>query len=149
MRKTDEPVIVEQTFDASIDTVWNAITVLEQMRQWYFENIPSFKAEVGFKTQFNVISEGRNFLHMWEIREVVPLKRISYSWRFKEYAGEGLVVFELSAQNDLTMLKLTNSVLESFPDGIPEFIRESCIRGWEYFIQNRLKEYLEKSIKSI
>ena len=100
------------------------------MRQWYFENIPSFKAEVGFKTQFNVISEGRNFLHMWEITEVLHLKRIAYCWKFKEYKGVGLVVFELSAQNDLTTLKLTNSVLESFPDDIPEFTRESCIGGF-------------------
>lgn len=63
------------------------------MRQWYFENIPSFKAEIGFKTQFNVISEGRSFLHMWEITEVVPLKKIASSWKFKEYAGEGLVAY--------------------------------------------------------
>lgn len=147
MKKNDEPIIVEASFKSPVETVWNSITAIDLMRQWYFENIPSFKAEVGFKTQFNVISEGRNFLHMWEITEVVPLKRIAYSWKFNEYAGEGLVVFELSAQNDLTKLKLTNSVLESFPDGIPEFTRESCIGGWEYFIQHRLKEYLEKSTK--
>jgi uncharacterized protein YndB with AHSA1/START domain len=146
MRKEDEPIVVEQTFDRPRDAVWNAITDINQMRQWYSENIPDFKPEVGFKTQFNVISEGRNFLHLWEITEVVPLKRIAYSWKFKEYEGEGLVVFELSEDDDLTKLKLTNSGLESFPDNVPEFTRESCIGGWEYFIQNRLKEYLEKSI---
>ncbi len=144
MKTNESPIIVEQTFDKAIEVVWQAITDIDHMHQWYFENIPSFKTEVGFKTQFTVISEGRNFLHMWEITEVVPSKRIAYSWKYKEYAGEGLVVFELSVYNDLTKLKLTNSVLESFPDDIPEFKRESCISGWEYFIQFRLKEYLEK-----
>ena len=147
MKKNDDPIIVEESFKSPVETVWNSITEIGLMRQWYFENIPSFKAKVGFKTQFNVKSEGRNFLHMWEITEVVPLERIAYSWKFKEYAGEGLVLFELSVQNDLTMLKLTNSVIVSFPHDIPEFTRESCISGWEYFIQNRLKEYLEKSSK--
>jgi len=49
MRKNDEPIIVEQTFNRSIDTVWNSVTEIDQMRQWYFENIPSFKPEVGFE----------------------------------------------------------------------------------------------------
>ena len=147
MKKGDEPVIVEQVFGKPVSVVWNSITNVDMMKQWYFDNIPSFKPESGFKTQFNVVSEGRHFLHMWEITDVVPLKKIAYSWKFKEYVGEGLVVFELSAHNNSTKLKLTNSVLESFPDDIPEFTRESCVGGWEYFIQNRLKEYLDKGAK--
>jgi uncharacterized protein YndB with AHSA1/START domain len=34
MRKDDEPIIVEQTFNTSIETVWDAITKVERMRQW-------------------------------------------------------------------------------------------------------------------
>ncbi len=63
MRKNEKPIIVEQTFNSSIDTVWNSITEIDQMRQWYFENIPSFKPKVGFETH-NVQSQNRNFLHM-------------------------------------------------------------------------------------
>jgi len=29
-------------------------------------------------------------------------------------------------------------------EDIPEFKRESRIEGWEYFIKERLREYLEK-----
>jgi len=54
MKKNEEPIIVEQTFNTSVDTVWNALTEIDQMRKWYFESIPSFKPEVGFETQFNV-----------------------------------------------------------------------------------------------
>lgn len=143
MNKHDEPVVVEQTFRTSIDTVWRAITEIDQMRQWYFENIPAFKAEPGFETQFNVHCEGRDFLHMWKVTELVPLKKITYRWRYEGYAGDSFVVFELIEQSNATLLKLTHQVTESFPDDIPEFNRESCVGGWTYFIQDRLKDFLQ------
>ena len=145
MRKEDEPVIVEQTFNSSNDAVWNAITEIDQMRQWYFDNIPAFKAEVGFETQFNVQNEGRNFLHLWKVTEVIPKRKIVYDWRFEGYAGDSFVVFELFEQNNSTKLRLTCHVRESFPQDIPEFKRESCVAGWDYFIRKSLKEYLEKT----
>jgi uncharacterized protein YndB with AHSA1/START domain len=75
----------------------------------------------------------------------VPQQKISYYWQFEGYPGLGLVTFELTGQSDTTTLKLTNAVLEDFPDDIPEFRRESCVGGWEYFIGQSLKEYLERS----
>jgi uncharacterized protein YndB with AHSA1/START domain len=144
MRKNDEPVIVEQTFNTSIDTVWKSITEIDQMRQWYFENIPSFKPEVGFETQFNVQSQDRNFPHMWKVTEVVPLKMITYNWKYEGYSGDSFVTFELFKQNNLTKLRLTHQVQECFPEDIPEFSRESGVEGWTFFIKKSLKEYLEK-----
>ena len=144
MRKNEEPIIIEQTFDSSIDTVWNSITEIDQMRQWYFENIPSFKPEVGFETQFNVESQGRNFLHIWKVTEVVALERITYNWKYEGYPGDSFVVFELFKENHLTNLRLTHQVQESFPEDIPEFTRKSGIEGWTYFIRKSLKEFLEK-----
>lgn len=113
------------------------------MHQWYFEKIPSFKPEVGFKTQFNIKSGERNFLHNWEVLEVIPHKLIKYNWKYENYPGDSNVTFELLAENNKTKLKLTVEVLEDFPQNIPEFKRESCIGGWEYFIKDRLKKYLE------
>jgi len=37
---------------------------------------------------------------------------------------------------------LTCEVVEDFDDNIEEFKRESGIEGWNYFIKNRLKEFL-------
>jgi uncharacterized protein YndB with AHSA1/START domain len=145
MSKNDEPIIVEQTFNTSIDTVWNSITEIDQMRQWYFENIPSFKPEVGFETQFNVQSQDRNFLHMWKVTEVVPQKMIKYNWKYMGYRGDSFVVFELFKQNNVTKLRLTHEVQESFPEDIPEFSRESGVEGWTFFIRRSLKEFLEKN----
>jgi uncharacterized protein YndB with AHSA1/START domain len=144
MKASDEPIVVEQTFNSSIESVWYAITEIGQMRKWYFENIPAFKPEIGFETQFNVQSNERNFLHKWKVTEVQPLRMIKYSWEFKEYPGKSTATFELLRQDNLTKLKLTVDVLEDFPENIPEFKRESCIAGWEYFINNRLKDYLNK-----
>jgi uncharacterized protein YndB with AHSA1/START domain len=142
MKTTDTPIIVEQIFNSSVKSVWNAITEISQMRQWYFENIPAFKPEVGFETQFNVQSNDRNFLHMWKVTEVQYLKMIKYSWVFKDYSGKSTTNFELFKQDNQTKLRLTVDVLENFPDDIPEFKRESCIAGWNYFINNRLKDFL-------
>jgi uncharacterized protein YndB with AHSA1/START domain len=136
---------VEQTFEASVATVWRSITEIGLMKQWYFENIPEFRAEVGFETQFNVRSQDRDFLHMWEVTEVVPLKRVAYDWRFDGYQGDSSVVFELFKEGDLTLLRVTVCVRESFPQDVPEFTRESCVAGWEYFIGQRLKRFLEES----
>lgn len=144
MIKDTSLVVVEQVFSNSITQVWQAITQLDQMKQWFFENIPEFKAEVGFKTQFNVNTGERNFLHLWRILEVVPEKRIVYDWRYKEYSGQGIVTFELSETRGQTKLKVTNEGLESFPNYIPEFTRESCQAGWNYFIKEQLKAFLDK-----
>jgi len=145
MKKGDPPIVVEQTFDARVEDVWKAITEIDLMRQWYFDNIPAFRPEVGFETQFSVTSEARDFQHMWRVTEVVPHQKIAYDWRYGNFPGDGFVVFELSRQGDLTSLTLTCHVRETFPDDIPEFRRESCIGGWEYFIQKSLKEYLERT----
>jgi len=144
MSKMDEPIIVEQIFPVPVSTVWKTITDLEEMRQWYFEVLPAFQAEPGFKTQFTISNEGRKFTHLWEITEVIPLKKIAYRWEFEEYPGEGLVEFELFAEGDSTRLRLTSSVIKDFPDDIPEFKRESGVTGWKYFIHERLKDYLDK-----
>jgi uncharacterized protein YndB with AHSA1/START domain len=144
MKKGDEPIIVEQDFNVSADTVWRAITELEQMRQWYFHTIPSFKPEVGFQTQFTVQGPERNFLHLWEIAEVIPHRKISYKWKYDGIPGDSLVEFELFIQQNITRLRVTHHVLESFPEDIPEFKRESGTAGWTFFIKESLRDFLEK-----
>lgn len=139
-----EPIIVEQVFSKSIEEVWSAITKHEEMIQWFFENIPDFKAEVGFKTKFNVDAGERQYMHLWTIEELIPLKKIVYNWTYENMDGKAFIHFDLFKQDGQTMLRLTNIGLDSFPEDIPEFTRESCIGGWQYFINQRLKEYLEK-----
>ena len=113
------------------------------MKLWYFNVIPDFEPTVGFETKFNIQVEDRNYMHLWKIIEVIPNKKIAYTWRFEEYPGESLVSFELIEQGDKTLIRVSNEGLESFPQDVPEFTEESCRAGWEFFIQGNLKEYLD------
>ncbi len=137
-----EPIVVKQLFDTPIEKVWNALTAVEQMQQWYFPNITEFKAEVGFKTQFLIQNEGRNFTHIWTVKEVIPQQLIGYSWHFEEYEGEGYSTFNLTKKDTKTQLTLTNTVLKAFPADIPEFKRESGVAGWHYLINQSLVKFL-------
>ena len=130
MKGVKTPVIIEQTFHASIDKVWAAITQVNKMRQWFFNNIDSFVSEVGFKTQFNVKSGTRDFLPLWELTEIIPGQKIVYNWRYGGYPGDSFVTIELFEQIDGVKLRLTHQGVESFPAGIREFTRQSCMEGW-------------------
>lgn len=139
-----EAVVLEQTFNASVEKVWKAITNRDDMAQWYF-NMDEFEPEVGFKTQFNVHHDGRDYLHIWKVTEVISLKKISYEWRLWEYPGNSLLTMELEANGDKTKLKLTHEKLETFKPGIyPDMARENFVAGWTRFIGTALKEFLEK-----
>lgn len=144
MKTSEKPVVVSEDFGLSRERVWKAITNLEDMKCWYFENIDTFEAEVGCKSEFPVQSGEHLFLHLWEVTEVVYKKRITYNWRYGGYAGDAFVTFSLSKHLDCTRLTLEFKVVEDFQDDIPEFSRESCQAGWEYFINGRLKNYLEQ-----
>lgn len=137
-----KPIIVEESFKTSKRKVWEAITQLDKMKQWYFSVLEEFNTQIGFKTQFTISVEDRFFVHQWEVKEVIPFKKLSYEWQFEGFVGKGISSFDLTEENGITTLKLTFTVLEKFPDNIPEFKRESGLQGWNYFIKDSLKNYL-------
>ncbi len=142
MRKNEPPVSVSDTFACSSERLWRALTEPDEMRNWYFEPMHEFKAEIGFATQFAIQNEGRVFTHCWQVVEVEPLKQLSYSWRYAEYPGRAVVHFKLSGSNP-TKLEVTMEVQEDFPDYVPEFARESCQSGWDYLIGESLESFLQ------
>lgn len=142
MINKNEIIIVEKNIEFSKETVWNAITQIDQMKQWFFEQIESFEPIVGFKTSFDVKSGVRIFRHIWKISEVIPQNIIVYSWKYEGYEGDSFVTFELQLNNSETNLKIINKIVEDFSADIPEFQRDSCVAGWEYFL-DRLNSYLQ------
>jgi uncharacterized protein YndB with AHSA1/START domain len=110
MKKEDPPVIVEQDFDRSVSDVWDAITQIDEMRKWYFENIPDFKAEVGFATQFVVESGNRSFRHMWTVTEVDPHRKLVYDWKYEGLAGDSFVSWEVSGEKKSARLRVSTLV---------------------------------------
>jgi uncharacterized protein YndB with AHSA1/START domain len=137
-------ITVQTLLNADINTVWSAITDPDQMRAWYFEDMPDFKPEVGFTTGFPMKSTTQTFNALWKVLEVEPKKRIVCEWRYKAYDGRGTVAFNLEDVDGQTRFTVENKGLETFPQSVPEFTEESCRAGWEYFVQGRLPEYLER-----
>lgn len=90
---------------------------------------------------FDVVSGTRHFFHQWKVVAVTPNQKIAYEWRFKEYPGVSVSIFELFPETTGTRLRITSEVLVSFPEAVPEFSRESGLAGWTYFA-NRLAEYV-------
>jgi len=145
MRMTTQTpdIIVEQQFSQNCSEVWRALTQPDIMRQWYFENIPDFQAKAGFECSFRVQSDSGTFTHRWLVNEVEEGHKLSYAWRYEEYPGSYTTSFVLNPQHQGCLLKLIARVEEDFPDGVPEFTREACLGGWQYFIQQRLDEYFK------
>jgi len=139
------PIIIERTFNAPVEKVWEALTDIDQMKQWYFPQLENFKPEEGFETEFNVHHEGKDYYHIWKINKVVPLKKISVEWKYKGYPGNSLVIFELFPQGDRTRLVLTHEKIETFnPEKYPELAPKNFMEGWTAFMDKALKEFLEK-----
>jgi len=140
-----EAVVVERTFKAPVAQIWNALTDVEQMRQWYFD-LKEFKPEVGFEFEFTVDHEGVTYHHLCRITDVVPEKRIAYTWRYKGEPGDSLVTFELFDEGKNTRLKLTHTGIDTFPK-TPAYARKNFETGWTAIIGSELKQFVEKKKK--
>jgi uncharacterized protein YndB with AHSA1/START domain len=140
-----EAVVIERTLNAPVARVWSALTDVDQMRQWYFD-LKEFKPDVGFEFEFIVEHEGMKYHHLCRVTEVIPQKRIAYTWRYKGHEGDSLVTLELAATGEKTRLKLTHEGLETFPK-TAAFARKNFVEGWTTLIGSSLKEFVEKTQK--
>ncbi len=138
-----EPFVIERTLNAPAEKVWKAITDKDQMKQWYFD-LAEFKPEVGFEFSFEGGTEEKCYVHLCKITEVVPGKKLKYSWRYDGYAGNSFVTFELFPEGNKTRLKLTHEGLETFPADNLDFAKENFVGGWTYIIGKSLIEFVEK-----
>ena len=137
----NEPIIVEHTYNAPSSTVWNAITNRDEMKQWYFD-LAAFRPEVGFEFRFEGGPDHKKYLHVCVITEVIPGKKITYSWCYDGYEGISHVTFELFADGDRTKLRLTHTGLDTFRE--EDFAKKNFMAGWDMIIHTNLKNYLEK-----
>ncbi|MEP6673531.1 MAG: SRPBCC domain-containing protein [Ferruginibacter sp.] len=138
----NQPLEFEHTYNAPIKRVWDAITQKEEMKKWYFD-IAEFKPEVGFEFEFTAGDEKKKFRHLCKVTEVIPGKKLTYSWRYDGVPGNSFVTFELFEEADKTRLKLTHAGLETFPSDTTDFAKENFIKGWTHIIHTGLKKYLE------
>ena len=139
---TSAPIIVEQTYNAPADQVWNAITDRDEMQQWYFD-LAEFKPEVGFKFTFEGGPPEKMYMHLCEITEVIKERKLQYSWRYDGYEGISYVTFELFPDGQHTIVRLTHEGVESFPKDNPDLVRENFVKGWTEIMGTNLRDYLK------
>jgi uncharacterized protein YndB with AHSA1/START domain len=139
------PFVIERTLKAPISKVWKAITNKDEMKHWYFD-IAEFKPEVGFEFRFSGGDEHKQYLHVCRITEVIPGKKIAYTWKYPEYEGNSKVTFELFEEGkNQTRIRLTHEGLETFPKNNTDFAKESFAEGWTHIIGKSLKEHVESA----
>jgi len=134
-----EPLVVERVIQAPVSLVWQALSTPEAMSQWSFD-IQAFKPEVGFAFEFSAEKAGVKYFHQCQVTEVIPQKRLAYSWRYANQVGDSLVSFDLLAEGATTRLRLTHAGLETFT----HLARENFLTGWTYLIGTCLNEFVEQ-----
>jgi uncharacterized protein YndB with AHSA1/START domain len=138
-----QPFVIERVYSAPIQKVWEAITVKEKMKEWYFD-LAEFKPEVGFEFEFTAGDKDNfQYRHLCRVTKVVEGKTIAYTWRYDGYDGDSEVTWELFPEGNGTKLILTHSGLETFPP-LDSFKKENFVAGWTHITGISLKEYLEK-----
>jgi uncharacterized protein YndB with AHSA1/START domain len=142
---TTEAIVIERTLNAPVARVWQALTDVDQMRQWYFD-LKEFRPQAGFEFEFVVEHEGNTYHHLCKVTDVIPEKKIAYTWRYKGEPGESLVIFELFPERNKTRLKLTHTGIETFPK-TPAYARKNFETGWNTIIDSELRQFVEKPEK--
>ena len=83
----NNPIVVECLLNAPVARVWKALTENDEIRNWYF-SFHEFIPEPGFKFEFaGGPSPEKQYIHVCEITEVLPERRLTYSWRYDGYEG--------------------------------------------------------------
>jgi len=137
-------VIVERTYQAPIDRVWDAVTDKSKMKQWYF-NVSDFRPEPGFKLEFMGGDENTQYRHLCEVVEAHKPNKLSYTWQYENIEGVSLVSIELIAEAESrTHVKLTHSGLD-FKTDDKNFLPSSFDAGWNYILGQSLQNFVEKT----
>lgn len=137
------PIVIERNFKASTAIIWNALTDLSQLKKWYFD-LDGFQPVPGFRFRFaGKGSTGEEYMHDCRVLEVIPGKKIAYSWTYENRECYSVVSFELFPDGDQTRLVLTHTGVASFAANGSDFMNESFTQGWTEIIGNQLRLFLE------
>jgi uncharacterized protein YndB with AHSA1/START domain len=124
----NQQIILEKIYDARVEKVWQALTDIVQMQQWFFPMMRNFEPKIGFSTQFDVRLNDKVYPHLITVTESIPDKTIAYTWRYGGYPGNSVVRFALEPIGDQTKLMFTQTFTESSkPISIP--ISQTGISG--------------------
>lgn len=139
-----EPLVVERTYNAPASKIWKALTDKAEMKQWYFD-VDDFKPQPHFVFRFEGGTETHKYVHVCEVTEAIPNRRLQYTWRYEGYPGLSTVTFELFEEGKQTRVRITHAGLETFPSDNPDFRRSNFEGGWNEILGTMLTTHLQKT----
>ena len=115
-------LVIERTFDASIDDVWAAVTEPERMARWIgtWTGDPATR-----RVDFRMLFEDGDSSEAVEIRECDPPRRLAVT----THAGElsWLLELDLTERGGVTTLVFTQPAIDPAQ-------AENTGPGWEYYL---------------
>ncbi|MFM2230215.1 MAG: hypothetical protein RL607_1473 [Bacteroidota bacterium] len=133
---------VSEFYSVSPEMIWQALTEVKQMKFWYF-NVVEFRPEVGFTYEFyGGKDENTHYLHRCTLLEVIPNKKLKFSWVYVGFKGYSEVTFELFPSDRGTLLQLTHEGVASFEQENKNFDCSEFESGWNYLLKISLKNFL-------
>lgn len=138
--KTDtKSIIIDEVFTQTADAIWRALTSGDMMARWLMP-ATGFEAVEGTHFTFQTTAAGAwdGTIHC-QVLEVVPNKRLSYSWKggHESNAGYGsrldtVVTFLLSPADAGTRLRVVHS---GFVLPKNEYAYQNMSDGWKVVVR--------------
>ena len=144
LREAPAPFVIERVFDAPADRVWQALTNKEEIRHWSFD-IAEFEPEEGFDFMFSGGKDGKEFIHFCRVTEVIPEKKLVYTWRYENVYGITHVTWELFPEGKKTRLRLTHEGLEKLAHAGAPWARGNFEAGWNSIFDKGLRSWLQQA----
>jgi len=144
LRLPPAPFVIERVFDGSARRLWQALTNKAEIKQWSFD-IPDFEPEEGFDFTFYGQKDGKRFVHLCRVTEVIPERKLAYSWRYENMQGISYVTWELFPEGNRTRLRLTHEGLEKFAYAGEPWARTNFEAGWGAIFDQGLRLWLQRT----
>ena len=138
-------IIKEQIFNHSIDKVWKAISIGEEISTWF---IPAdFKAEKGYQYTFtSPPNEKGCTIISGEVKEASPYLLV-YTWIVADTKTETTVAWQLESTQEGTKLTLEHSGISNYAGETAIAMFESFNGGWDNCISG-LTSYLKQEVNA-
>ncbi|WP_299890426.1 SRPBCC domain-containing protein [uncultured Lacinutrix sp.] len=140
-----DSITKEKLFNHSIETIWNAISIGEEISTWFIK--ADFKAEKGYKYTFTASEDKGCLTITGEVKEANPYTLI-YTWIVENTTVETTVKWSLEpiSKNE-TKLYLEHSGISNYAGDTAIAMFESFSGGWDGCI-NGLIDYLKTEVNA-
>ncbi len=137
-----DPIEKRVTLNAPVSKVWEAITDPQELEKWMLMTT-TFKAEKGTAFTFKTDpTEQWDGIFNCEVREVIPNRKLVFTWDTGFINAETIVTIELTERGNQTDLVLIHSGWEKMAANQEE-TKKSHSEGWDVRVYQKLKEVVE------